>query len=53
MLGSIGRGGGRGGEVRMDTKFGGLEKKKKWGVCIIYIFFRPGGEGFVNIKAYH
>lgn len=38
MLGSIGRGGGRGGEVRMDTKFGGLEKKMGG---LYYIYFFP------------
>jgi len=43
MLGLIGRGGGRGGEVRMGTKFGELEEKTGKGLYYT-LFFRPGGE---------
>jgi len=32
---SIGRGGGRGGEVRMGTKFGRLEKKRGGGGGVV------------------
>ena len=43
---SIGRGGGRGGEVRMGTKFGRLEKKRGGGGGVVsYVFFSPWERG--------
>jgi len=52
MPGLIGRRGGKGGEVRMGTKFGRLEKKRG-GVVLYSFLFLPWERGFINIKAFY